>query len=209
MLNRRKLIRLARNNRLTFPQSALHGSCIVVVAVVILACASSAGAQSSVSAGYQFHSASQESSSSRTTYPVGFYVDASKGLTPSVALVGELGGVYHALHHINVTASQYTYQAGVRFMRNMSSASPYLQVLVGGATDRESGGPILGSAKSALSMQVGGGVTVRTPGPPRVRFGIDVRRVAFSQGDGGAENDVRGVVSLVFPIGHGGGRSEK
>src|SRR5262249_31390054 len=136
-----------------------------------------------------------------TRYPVGFYVDGAKRLTPMFAFVGEFGGVYHPQLHLNVTNSQYTYHGGLRFTGNASGVSPYIQFLVGGATNSATGGGSIGVSASAFSTQFGGGLTFSTPGPPRIRVGVDYRHVSFSSTDGGGENDVRFMIGLAFPVG--------
>src|SRR4051812_14123331 len=94
-----------------------YASVGAVVVAALAGSAANAQAQSSVSAGYQLASLSQ--GGSRTTYPVGFFVNVAATMAPMVAVVGEVGGVYHALHQLNVTANQYTYQGGVRFFAPM------------------------------------------------------------------------------------------
>jgi len=161
--------------------------------------APSARAQSTFSAGYQLGNLSRNGTS--TFHPVGFYIDVAKAVVPSVAVVGEVSGLYHALYQQNVTSFEYTYQGGVRVSANAGVANPYGQVLVGGATAGLSGGPISGTSHSAFSTQFGGGVDIKTPSLAKLRFGVDYRRVFFSDSDGGAENAVRVVLGVVFPFG--------
>jgi hypothetical protein len=163
------------------------------LAMIVLAPSSAQGQSNvNVSAGYQVAYFSQ---SGADTKLYGWYVDVADTVHPMVAVVGEAGGVYSSL--LAVSANQYSYEGGIRLFSTASpTVTPFGQVLVGGTTAGGGGSPV-----NAFSTQIGGGVNVTMIDGFALRFGVEYRRLFFSGGNGGGENQVRVLAGLAFRLG--------
>ncbi len=115
----------------------------------------------------------------------GFQLDAAKGLTPNVAVVGELG--LNRFDGFTLTS----YQAGLRFLPSVqSSVRPFVQALLGLEHCCSS---------NAFAYQLGGGVEFPINERVNVRAQYDFRRTRY---DGEGYNANRFGVGIVLPLGN-------
>jgi len=162
----------------------------VAAFALLLLAPSFARAQTSVSAGYQF--AHVSANGSGESYPVGWYVDGSVGLLPMVALAGQLGGIYKSVNGVSLHADEFF--GGVRLAATtLATVTPFVQALIGEVNAGASG-----SSSSAFSVQLGGGVDIKTVSIFRLRLGADYRRNFLSAAHGGTENVFAGMLGVVF-----------
>jgi len=105
--------------------------------------------------------------------PAGWLFSAAGSLTPTIGIVGEIGGNYHGLDGARV--SEHSFVGGVRFHApNASMVTPFAQLLAGtslfGATDS-------GRSDSFLvyTVQPGGGMDIQVARNLRARLQADYR----------------------------------
>jgi hypothetical protein len=178
----------------TIMRTLRPAAAVVAITMAVGSPAYAQTAKTDLSAGYQLAELSQNGFAD--VFPYGFYVDLSRIVRPTWAVIGEFGGVYRSAD--GVTVHEYTYQGGVRYFSRMNPRwTPFGQALVGRAT---AGGGGLDSV-SAFTVQLGGGVNGRVTRRLSVRIAVDYRRVFFSETQGGGgENDLRLGLGLVVPL---------
>lgn len=116
---------------------------------------------------------------------VGVAIDAAKGLTPTVAVVGEFG--YNSFDGYSITS----YLGGLRFSPALgSSIQPFVQALFGLEHCCE---------QNAFAYQLGGGVEVPVNESLKIRGQYDFRRASY---DGEGYNGHRFGVGVVLPLGN-------
>lgn len=152
------------------------------------------------------------------TLPLGWYADVAGNLTPTFAVVGEVGGNYKnfddvlaelgANVNVDVNVNVHTFMGGVRFSARQNPAfTPYVQALFGLAhakTDVEGEVTVAGRtislnesmSDSEFAFDADGGVNIRLSDGLALRVGAGYLRVGTS--DGG--NAFRFGAGVVIPF---------
>ena len=114
-----------------------------------------------------------------------------------LGLVADVGG-YHAAP-FGVTLNTYTYMGGPRFSyRNSGRATPFVQVLLGGAHSTVKASGFSGS-NNAFAFSAGAGLDVGLSKHLALRPQLDFIGMRFS---GYTEKSVRASLGIVFRLGH-------
>ena len=142
--------------------------------------------------------------------PTGWFGSIGVGISPMVAIVGELNGAYktdaETIQSIRVEASHkaHSYLAGLRVMSPRGTVRVFGQVLFGGETDHISASASAGTFSSSQSdtvtnfaIQPGGGVDVKLSNAVGLRFGGSFRAV---NGEGGWGKIAQFYSGLVFSV---------
>jgi hypothetical protein len=151
--------------------------------------------------GYSFlHDNSLAQSELSGNLPKGIFASLGIGLSPSLALVGEVASNRKTFDDLgsDVDLKVDFYGAGVRFNGHSGRAKPYAQVLFGAARGRVSAVG-LSESGSEFAWQPGAGVDAYFSRSVGLRFGVNGR---FIQAEGETAKEFQVVVGLVF----GGGR---
>ena len=171
-------------------RSTLKMALVPAALALTLLASASAWAQTNISAGYQFAHVSVNGSGE--IYPAGWYVDGSVGVLPMMALALQIGGIYKSVNGVTLHADEFL--GGARLaVKAVPAVTPFVQALIGEVSAGASG-----SSNSAFSIQLGGGVDIKSISIFRLRLGADYRRNFFSAAHGGADNVFAGMLGVVL-----------
>jgi hypothetical protein len=192
--------------------------CIVAVLGFSASSHAQTGPSAEFSAGWRLLNIPDAIGTESETLPLGWYADVAGNLTPTFAVVGEVGGNYKSFNdvlaelgaNVNVDANVnvHTFMGGVRFSARQNPAfTPYVQALFGLAhakTDVE-GRVTVGSqtisinqsmSDNEFAFDVDGGVGFKLSDALALRVGAGYLRVGTS--DGG--NAFRFGAGVVIPF---------
>jgi len=190
--------------------------------VAVLGCSAASQAQTApraeFSAGWRLLNIPDAVGTESETMPLGWYADVAGNLTPTLAVVGEVGGNYKNFNdvlaelganvNVDVNVNVHTFMGGVRFSARQNPAfTPYVQALFGLArakSDFEGQVTVAGRtisinesmSDSEFAFDADGGVNFKLSDALALRVGAGYLRVGGS--DGG--NAFRFGAGVVIPF---------